>query len=83
MPANVVAVFEPSYLGFVLFGISLQPDDSLFKRAAKAGTDLKTFFGGAIGHHGKLLGAVIPESQKIISKWAQVFSARADINEGQ
>jgi hypothetical protein len=64
MPANVVVIFELNYLGFVLFGISLQPDDSLFKRAAKAGTDLKTFFGGAIGHHGKFLGAAIPEAKK-------------------
>jgi hypothetical protein len=51
----MVLVFEQSQLGLVVRGILFQPLDSLLYRAAKSGADLKSFMGGQVRNHRRLL----------------------------
>jgi len=64
LPADMVAVFEQSNLSLVLHGIPLEAGYAFLDGAAKPGADFKTFIGGAVGHHGRLLAAEIPEAEK-------------------
>jgi hypothetical protein len=59
MPANVIAVGQQGHLSLVELGVLLQPRNPFFNRVAKPGTDLKTFAGCTVGHHGRLLGKIL------------------------
>jgi hypothetical protein len=62
---NMVAVYQRGHQRLVVLGIPLQPRDPLFDGAAKLGADLKSIVGRAVGDHGMLLAAGIPETKKI------------------
>jgi len=57
LPPDMVFIRKQGHLGLVVFGILLQPRNSIFNAAAESGADLKSIVGDAIGHHGNHLGA--------------------------
>jgi len=69
----VIAVGQQGHLSLVELGVLLQPRNPFFNRVAKPGTDLKTFAGYTVGHHGRLLKGEILMPLKIISKGLKYF----------
>jgi hypothetical protein len=54
LSADMIDVGEYTHLGFVEFGVPLEPRNPLFNRAAKPGTDLKGIIDGGLNHRGDL-----------------------------
>jgi hypothetical protein len=69
----MVAIHQRRNLRLIGLRIPFQAADPVFQRAAKSGTDLKTFIGSAIGDHGSLLITWMPEPQTNYERVSSFF----------
>ena len=55
LSADVVSVFKPRNLCFVVIGVALQVLNAVFERLAESGADFEAILQGGIVHHGRHL----------------------------